>query len=273
MTAAAGIRRAIVGAARGAERLKTALLYVAAGTMCLEELRQSIAESWDDFNDADADIDSGLMAWEHAFADRFIAAQDRVLLVGSGSGRDIVALTARGCEVVGVEPAARAADRARILVRERQLNAMIVDGYIEDVEIPGTFDAIVFSYFCYACIPESKRRVAVLEKARAHLAPGGRIIVSVVFREYPPGGRVITLGRIAGALARSDWRIEPGDSIARDGMTRTALAYEHLFGPGEIEREAEAAGLAEAGRGRDRHYEPWVVLVPAPSTSARATPS
>jgi SAM-dependent methyltransferase len=272
MSAIAVVRRAMFGLARMLERLKNGLVYAAAGTLTVHELRTAIARSWVAFNDTEEDIHSGLAAWEQSFTDRHIGRGQRVLLVGSGSGRDMLPLIERGCEVVGIEPAKGAADRARSALRG-EARAVVIDGYFEDADLPGTFDSIVFSNFCYTCIPGSARRVAVLEKARAHLRPGGRIIVSFLYRQEPPHGRRIALGRMMGALTRSDWRMEPGDAISRSPLAPPALGYEHMFGPGELEREAAKAGLIDAGRGGHPHYEPWIVLVASSATSARATPS
>lgn len=51
----------------------------------------------------------------------------------------------------------------------------------------------------------------------------------------------IRVRRLAGSLARSDWRLEPGDELSVSGGLVTH--YEHLFAPGELEAEASAAGL------------------------------
>src|SRR6201746_1883733 len=86
------LRRMLFAAARGFERLRNVILYAAAGTMSVQELREAIGASWDDFNAEDADIHSGLMSWEASFVKRFVEPGDRVLVVGSGTGRDGIAL-------------------------------------------------------------------------------------------------------------------------------------------------------------------------------------
>ena len=260
---AAIIQTILLGMARALERVRNALIYAAAGTMRLREIREAIALSWGDFNAEDDDVHSGLMPWEKVLVERFIQPGNRVLLVGCGTGRDLIPLVEMGCHVTGIEPAATAAARVRRLVEERRFDAPIIDGYFEDVPLPGVFDVFVFSYFCLSYIPGSQRRTDVLAKARALLAPGGRIIVSFLFRQKPPRGRLIAIGRLAGALSGSDWRLEPGDALERGGIAPPAINYEHMFGPGEIEREAAAAGLAVAGRGGHPHHEPFIVFVPA----------
>lgn len=41
--------------------------------------------------------------------------------------------------------------------------------------LAGSFDAFVFSWYCYGDIPQMDNRVGVLRKLKAHLNPGGRI--------------------------------------------------------------------------------------------------
>jgi SAM-dependent methyltransferase len=242
------------------ERLRDGLVYFAAGTLDLEALRGHIAHSWSDYNTEEAEIGSGLFKWEEVLAAEFIARGDRVLLVGSGTGRDIFALVDRGVHVTGVEPSARTATIARAAAAERHVPVSIVEGFFEDVNLTESFDVVLFSNFCLSYIPGSRRRVDALKKARARLSPGGRVIVSTLFRQRPPRGRPVRIGRLAGALTRSGWRVEDGDQFQVIRGQPPNLHYEHIFGPGEIEREAAEAGLTVVGRGGDPHYEPFVVF-------------
>src|SRR5439155_25465814 len=95
-------------------------------------------------------------------------------------------------------------------LRERAVAARLVHGFFEDTDVPGPVDAISFSYFGYGFTPVSARRIAMLRKAAALLSPGGRIFISYVTGDRPP--RLLTqVGRFAGIVTRSDWRIEPGE--------------------------------------------------------------
>jgi SAM-dependent methyltransferase len=93
------------------------------------------------------------------------AGGDDVLLVGSGSGRELVALVGGGYHVTGVEPARRAVATCRRQLEMRSLTADVIEGFFEDVALPRRFDVIIFSGCCYDFIPESRRRIAALRKA------------------------------------------------------------------------------------------------------------
>lgn len=225
--------------------------YAAAGSRSLEDLKRGIRYRWQDFFDSDADILSGLMPWEAALFDRFIPRGSDVLdvlLVGSGSGRDVVALAERGCRVTGVEPAGDAVRIARRVLTSRGVTATLIEGFFEDATVSGRFDAVMFSFHAYAYVPESKRRIEVLKKAASLVKPGGHVLVTHPAHMQRPRGIYIWLGRMAGLLARADWRLEPGDLIAVGIEHPSAINFVHAFADGEVEREAAAAGLRTAFR-------------------------
>jgi len=221
-------------------RVSNVANHVAVGTMRLDQLKDGIRESWEGFYGRDEDVAMGLMDWERDVVDRFVAPGTAVLVIGAGSGRDVVPLLERGCRVTGIEPAASSLAVLRRTLAGRNAKATLVEGFFEDVAIDGRFDAVIFSFYSYSYIPVSRRRVAALRKAAGVLADGGHIVVS-----YPPvpqpHPRLIQLGRAAGALWRTDWRLEPGDLVsAHSGGLR---GFGHAFQAGELEREAAAADL------------------------------
>jgi SAM-dependent methyltransferase len=244
--AAAAVRRqlraVLLRAARYAEQVGNALRYAGAGTMRMRELRAGIEREFGVYYESDREIGSGLFDWEADIVERFIQPSHRILLVGSGTGRDLLPLAAMGCRVTGIEPVARAVDFARRAIDARGLDAALVCGYFEDVPIDGRFDVIDFSHGCYSFMPGAARRVEALRKAVRHLEAGGIVVLSVLSSPDVPRTRSTAIGRAAGSLCRSDWRIEDGDFFER--LPATDLArFGHLFGPGEVEAEAAAAGL------------------------------
>ena len=163
-----------------------------------------------------------------------------MLVIGAGSGRDVLPLVERGFQVTGIEPASTSLNVARRLLDKKGLSATLIDGFFEDVPVTGRFDAVIFSFYSYSYIPESRRRIAALRKASAHLSPGGHVLVSYP-PVPPPHPTLIRLARAAGVIAHSDWRLEPGDLVTVHGGG--FQGYGHAFQPGEIEREAAAAEL------------------------------
>jgi SAM-dependent methyltransferase len=233
------VTRALSSLGRVSGHVSTVSHYLAASTLGIADIKAGIRRSWEDYNSGDGEIGAGLMAWERDLVERFVHLGASVLVIGSGSGRDLIPLIERGCRVTGVEPASIALGIARRVLAERQLPATLVGGFFEDVDLAGAFDAVMFSYYSYSYIPESRRRVAVLRKAATHLTEGGHVLISYPKLERPRQV-AIRLARVVGSLCRSDWRLEPGDFVRLAGAS---YDYEHAFEPGEIEKEAAAAGL------------------------------
>lgn len=233
---------------QAAQRLARLSDYLAIGTRRLSDMRDDSRRTWQAFYDTHPSHDSRLLPWETDFVDRFVARGEDVLLIGCGSGRDLVPLVERGCRVTGIDPVRSSLDIARRTLADRGLTASLIEGFIEEASIPGTFDAVIFSYYCYSTIPESARRVAMLHKAASALNPGGHIVLSVGSNTPRPRALLVGVGRLSGALCRSDWQLEPGDLVWNNRQSGPSYSYTHVFEDGEIEREATAAHLSVAYR-------------------------
>ena len=226
---------------RFSARVSIVFTYLGAGTLRLAELKDAIRRSWEGFYGRDEDVASGLMEWERDLVDRFVPQGATVLVVGAGSGRDIIPLVERGCERHRRRARRRRHSRSPAVCCSERLSRPRSSKASSKTWIwPGSFDVVIFSFYSYSYIPQSRRRIAALRKAARSLTADGRILVS-----YPPLQAphhvLIALGRAAGAVCRTDWRLEPGDLItAHSGGFR---GYAHAFQSGELTKEGCAAGL------------------------------
>ena len=248
------VRRAAYGALQAAGRVldlgARATMYLAAGTLRRHELSAAIAARWDGFAATEEAVLSGLWDWERRWYPQHLRAEDRALLVGCGTGRDLIGLIRLGYRVDGLELVPESATQARATLLELGLHAHIITGAIEDAPLAGPYDAVVFSWYAYSYIATRARRIATLDRVRGALAPGGRILLSYVVDTAPPRTLPLVFTRVVGALARTDWRPEPGDKIWAGDRPRS-LHYEHQFRAGELEGEAAAAGLRVVSHERD----------------------
>ena len=254
------VRGSLLRVAQGLDFAARTCAWLAAAFLQMRDIRSDAEMSWGNFNTLDADVDRGLFWWEELLVNRFVKPPDRILVVGCGTGRDLVALSARGHHVTGVEPAPAAVARAREECARRGVAATVVHGYFEDVVLTTPFDMIILSWCCYGYIPESARRIDVLRKARALLTPGGRILLSYAGnRERHRSTRFAFIERAAW-LRRSDWHPEEGDVIHPIFTGRPRFHYEHIFAPGEVEAEASAAGLRTIFHD-DSSFDLWVAVL------------
>jgi SAM-dependent methyltransferase len=236
---------AIWSAAWACALVSRALSYLAAGTLTREGLRRATASGWEYYGRRDEEILSGLLPWEQECYARHLKIGERILLIGCGTGRDLIALLRQGHRVEGLDLAPGALQTCRQMLDRLGLAAELHVGDVEQVAIPGPFDAFVFSWFCYGYVPGSRGRIDVLRKLGTALRPGGRIILS-----YLPADRTRRLptavARLTARLTRSDWRPELGDRISVSLPARDLLHFQHEFVDGEFEAEVAAAGLTLA---------------------------
>jgi SAM-dependent methyltransferase len=230
-------------AARALELAGRAAMYVSAGVLRLHDLHGAIARTWATFGRNEDAILSGFMSWEESLYGRFLKPDDQILLIGCGTGRDLIALLKRGHRVTGLDPAPGALVLARQMLAQERLTAELLPGSIQTVPLAESFDAFIFSWYCYAYIPQADNRIAVLRKLKANLNPGGRILISYLPVVEPPHRLTIRLTQLVARLTRSDWQPELGDVLGPATGDPGAIHYEHHFTRAEFEIEARAAGL------------------------------
>ena len=238
-------------------------LYTRAALTPLSELRKGVIASWDDFIADEREIAAGLHAWERLVIDRYVNARDRILVIGCGSGRDLVSFIERGCTVAGIDPSPRALARAAAYLAAHGQTAGLECAFFEDWRRADVFDVVWFSWFVYGYVPDSRRRIEMLKQAAQHVSPGGVVVIS--YPSNPPRSRAAALARSAQRLWKPDWVLEEGDVIAPVAGTGL-LSYEHRFTQSEIENETRAAGFYP-----ELVIEPIVVLRAAAARDASQT--
>lgn len=228
---------------RACERAARLWFYAAAGLLTLDDLRRAALRQWREFAAMQPESDTAFLDWEEGFYTRSLRAGDRVLLVGCGSGRDLIALLGLGCRVEGLDPVPECIAAAAQRLARRGLTAPLHTGWVETMTLDTVYDAVVFSWDCYGLIQHRATRVRVLSAVRRHLAPGGRVLLSYVAAGRPPRPLLIGLARAVARLSGSDWRPERGDVLVPTDASPAGAHYEHHFRRDEIEREVQAVGL------------------------------
>jgi len=233
-------------------RASNACLYLAVGLRSHDDLASDVRAQYVGFG-ADPDYArQGLTPFESRTLGTALPRQCRVLVIGCGPGRELIALRSQGFVVEGVDPSPESIDRARQNLLEGPEGVRLHVGRFEDVAFEGTFPGIVFSDSCYSQIQGSSRRIEALRKAARLVDVDGRVVIYYLRTDrYDPMASGLMM---AGAvLARAAWRPEPGDSFSA-GVSG-AVTYTHYFCDGDVAAECEAAGLvpiAEDTSGRLR---------------------
>jgi 2-polyprenyl-3-methyl-5-hydroxy-6-metoxy-1,4-benzoquinol methylase len=174
---------------------------------------------------------------------RGVKPAGRVLVVGSGVGRECFALAEGGFEVRGVDFAPAMIEHARRGADERGLDVEFVEADIRvHEEGAGSLAGVLFTYDVFSFLPDPAERVRLLRRMSGWLAREGLVFLSarLVRRGYER--LILTLQWLRGAGRRG---VSWGDShtryLAPDGSLRRS--YVHYFTPRRLRDEAKQAGL------------------------------
>jgi len=245
-------RRAVYRALRAASFAcragSRALDRLAAGALTAADLRAAQLDEWRSFNATADQTATGLMPWEERFYDTCLAPGDRILLIGCGAGRDLIALARRGICVDGVEPVPELAAAGRTHAAQHDVATTITTAAFGGDSTVSAYDAYVFSYFCYTYIRGAASRIDALRAIR-RAAPNARVLVSAPARESARelGFRFVRLGNLLGA---ADWRAERGDVFGIDESLGCPRYY-HAFTEPQLEEEMRAGGFRISRRIED----------------------
>ena len=112
------------------------------------------------------EVDEGLNPFEHRVYTRWLRPSGRVLLVGCGAGRDLIALHRLGYDVTGLEQSPDAAEKARQHLSRVGLTVPVIAAAVERAELDDEYDAIVFASSCYSNMRGSALRISTAFLAR-----------------------------------------------------------------------------------------------------------
>lgn len=214
-------------------------------------------------------VGNDLYAWEEPwFARRLPALPAQVLVGACGTGREAVALAARGYRVDALEPAPEFVDESRrrlgghgrvYELSYEELSAIVLDGTASPDATPfGTrYDAVILGSgsMTHVLDPHEQER---LLSAMCRLCPHGPILASFFCEPEQArvrAGRATRFGRSVGrALARL--RAMPAAHSDRLSY-RAHSGFAYTFTPREIERLASAIGRPLAWENDDDRLRPF----------------
>jgi hypothetical protein len=179
----------------------------------------------------------GLFRWEtEALADHF-PERGRLALLGSGAGREVLALRKRSYEVDAWECQPAFVEFANQLLASEGLEPAVTVVPRDVVpDGPSGYDGIIVGWATYTLVPGVHRRVALLRALRAKVEPGTPILCSFYVRR--PGEAAFTIATFVGntfgrLLGREP--VELGDYLDPN--------FVHMFTEDEIAAEFEAGGF------------------------------
>jgi SAM-dependent methyltransferase len=188
-----------------------------------------------------------------------VPPEARILVAGSGSGREVFALEQLGYEVSGVDFSPRMVATARTEAARRGSSATFAAADLRSHDEPvGSLRAVVFTYDVYSFVPRTRDRIAFLTRLRTWLSPGGVVFLSARRIGGLWARTVLSVQWLARAARgrAGEW----GDSHTRwlDASGRVRRSFVRVFTDARLDREAGAAGLRRVAWD-DGHglFAPW----------------
>jgi ubiquinone/menaquinone biosynthesis C-methylase UbiE len=185
--------------------------------------------------------DDGLEMWEADVLNRYRIGSGHLLAMGTGWGREALALARRGLTVFAVEIDPVAVRTAQRFARRTGLSAHFHRASFTALPFAdNSFDVALLSSTMYSAIPGSRMRQAWLADLVRLLKRDGLAILSFE-RELPPPSRLRTWARPVNALLH---RLPGANHAYEPGDTYTADHYMHAFRhETEMRQELSAAGV------------------------------
>jgi ubiquinone/menaquinone biosynthesis C-methylase UbiE len=188
--------------------------------------------------------DDNLDAWEVDVLNRYRITSGRMLAMGTGWGREALAIARKGVTVVGVEWNPVAVRETQRFAEQAGISACFHRADFTALPYAdGSFDFALLATTMYSAIPGTAGRQAWLDKLGRLLKPGGLALLSFE-RELPPPPRTRAIIKPVIALLQK----LPGANCGyRIGDSYSAEHYMHAF-QDEEEIRAELIGAGASIR-------------------------
>jgi hypothetical protein len=179
----------------------------------------------------------GLWEWEEQALTEHFAECERLMLIGAGGGREVLALLRLGYHVDGFESHTALVAAANDLLREEGFDTSVV--LVQRDEAPNTsetYDGIIVGWAAYMLVQSRRRRITLLRELRAQTQVQRPILLSFYWRS-----RTSSAYKISAFLANMIRRITHREPV--DVGDWLAPNYVHFFTREEIASELSEGGF------------------------------
>ena len=189
--------------------------------------------------DEEWNLNAGLWPWEAVAVQESFAHGARLLVVGAGGGREVIALARQSFEVTGCDFSSVLAEACRLNLAKAGLRAVVLE--MPPNTLPaniGSFDGVIVGRGFYHHIPTSGRRIAFLKACRSVLPDGAPLLLSDFHTQLVTAAAHRRIARVANWVRR--WVGPPGRVEEGDWLSSS---FQHAFTEEEIRQEMASAGF------------------------------
>ncbi len=181
-------------------------------------------------------LKSGLFIWERDAIRRYFPQGGKVLVAAAGAGREMIALAECGFAVDGFDCCAALLESGRRELRNRGIDAQLLDAPPSSVRSCGKkYDAVLVGFSGYMYIPGRRRRIGFLRDLSGCTHPGAPLMLS--FTEAALGRRRAWTARIGSAIRR----LRRAEVVEEGDWLKTG--FQHHFDRQQIASEMNEAGI------------------------------
>jgi len=181
--------------------------------------------------------EQGLLDWEERVIARYFSKCEKLLVIGAGGGREVLALHKMGYKADGFECNERLVRYANSFLEEEGIVSKVKfhprDEYPYSTE---TYDGIILGWGTYMLIRGKERRIELLKNMRGHVRVSSPILLSFYCRSDRERRFKITvkIANLIRGMLRRDF-LDIGDYLHPN--------YVHYFTREEIASEMQVAGF------------------------------
>ena len=182
----------------------------------------------------------GFWAWEISVLNKYFKNCKRLLVAGSGGGREVLALLKQGYEVDGFECNPNLVYRANEILEK--------EGFAPNIQLAPrdqcpnglntSYDGVIIGWAAYMLIQGRKQRVAFLNQLRKLMKEGAPILLSFFYRSDTDSDLRFKITKIIGNSIRKSLRkelLEIGDYLGPN--------YVHYFTKEQLASELHKGGF------------------------------
>lgn len=191
------------------------------------------------FDDEAWNLNTGLWPWEAAAVQDSFAHAARLLVVGAGGGREVIALARQGFQVTGCDFSIDLTEACRRNLAKARLAAVVLEMPPNALHADiGPFDGVLVGRGFYHHIPTTGRRIAFLKACRSVLTDSAPLLLSDFHTQLVTTAGHRRIARVANWVRR--WVGPPGRVEEGDWLSSS---FQHAFTEEEIRQELASAGF------------------------------